>query len=61
MDIERARFTHNTAIPLASTEALESMVDFSGFAYKIPGQGSDWSNLDHVYMSRPIRMARNME
>lgn len=44
---------------MAITEALESL-DFSGSAYKIPGQVSDWSSLDRVHMPKPIRMTREM-
>lgn len=35
------------ALPMASTEALESLY-FPGSAYKIPGQGCAWSSLDRV-------------
>ena len=59
IDIDRASLTHKANLPMAITEALESL-DFSGSAYKIPGRGSDWSRLDHVHMPKPIRMTREM-
>lgn len=62
MDIDRARLTHSAALPMASTEAVESQ-DFSVSAYKIPGQGCNWSSLigPCAYMCRAMRMTREME